>query len=221
MTGSAWDTYARSKRPRPEVNSCGERTWFNWTQFPDHGPGAEVLGVGPGATALELGCGKGGNAAHVARLGVRCIAVDLSGVQVQAARKRWADVDDLEFHQREAVDYLGACDYRFDAVFSVFGALWFTDPAVLLPAIRGRMAPGGVLAFSHRPAFAGCYGCQAAFISSPDAAEPLVVQRWDYEPKVWADMLTETGYVNVQAGVIEAPHGGVGTLLVHGQNPGV
>ena len=77
MTGTrAWDTYARTKGARREVNAAGESTWFNWTQFPDHGPGAEVLSLRPGATVLELGCGKGGNLAHLATLGARAVGVD-------------------------------------------------------------------------------------------------------------------------------------------------
>ena len=91
----AWDTYSRKKPARRGTNAAGEATWFNWTQYPDHGPGAEVIGVGPGASVLELGCGKGGNLAHVAALGARAVGVDLSAAQLDAARERW---DGLELH---------------------------------------------------------------------------------------------------------------------------
>ncbi|MFF7475051.1 hypothetical protein [Streptomyces sp. NPDC008092] len=42
----------------------------------------------------------------------------------------------------------------------MYGAVWFTDPARLLPAVRERLRAGGRLAFSQRPPVDGCYGCQ-------------------------------------------------------------
>ncbi|WP_030892621.1 class I SAM-dependent methyltransferase [Streptomyces sp. NRRL F-5053] len=87
MQTAAWDAYARSRPDRREANAKGETTWFNWTQYPDHGPGSEVLDLpteGNGRV-LDLGCGKGGNAAHLAGSGHRVTGVDLSGVQLSAA----------------------------------------------------------------------------------------------------------------------------------------
>ncbi|MEV7303403.1 hypothetical protein [Streptomyces clavifer] len=78
------------------------------------------------------------------------------------------------------------------AVFSVFGAVRFTDPALLPPEIRRRRRPGGVLAFSQRPPIEGCYGCQASYINRSEEEDPLVVKRWDYEPDRWVELLTGT-----------------------------
>ncbi|MEU2558399.1 methyltransferase domain-containing protein [Streptomyces longispororuber] len=49
----------------------------------------------------------------------------------------------------DAVEYLSCTPTVFDAVYSVWGAVWFTDPDRLLPLIARRLAPGGVLAFAH------------------------------------------------------------------------
>ncbi|MGW5697173.1 class I SAM-dependent methyltransferase [Streptomyces asiaticus] len=84
-------------------------------------------------------------------LGARAVGVDLSMAQLRAAEARWSDTAELELHQADALDFLARCTDTFDAVFSVFGAVWFIDPAGLLPAIRERLRPGGVLAFSQRP----------------------------------------------------------------------
>ncbi|MEU3656958.1 methyltransferase domain-containing protein [Streptomyces sp. NPDC032161] len=81
--GAAWDVYSATKRQRRQTNNRGETTWFNWTQYADHGPGAEVLSLKPGETALDLGCGSGGNAAHLAALGMRAVGVDLSSRQLR------------------------------------------------------------------------------------------------------------------------------------------
>ncbi|MFE2181232.1 class I SAM-dependent methyltransferase [Streptomyces sp. NPDC059455] len=216
LTETAWDTYAQQKPQRRPVNAAGETTWFNWTQYPDHGPGAEILGTGRGSSVLELGCGKGGNLAHVAILGARAVGVDLSPAQLRAADARWADTVELELHQADALDFLARCTDTFDAVFSVFGAVWFTDPARLLPAIRERLRPGGVLAFSQRPPVEGCYGCQASYINRSEDEDPLVVKRWDYEPPRWTQTLHEHGFTEATARVLPAPPGPrkIGTLLV-------
>ncbi|MET9516425.1 methyltransferase domain-containing protein [Streptomyces sp. NPDC002994] len=211
----AWDTYSKQKPERRPTNAAGETTWFNWTQYPDHGPGVEVLGIGPGASVLELGCGKGGNLAHVATQGARAVGVDVSLAQLKAAEARWADIG-LVLHRGDARRFLAESGEHFDAVFSVFGAAWFTDPDELLPAIRKRLRPGGVLAFSQRPAIEGCYGCQASYINRSEDEDPLVVKRWDYEPDRWVDILHEHDFTAATARVLPAPPGRrkIGTLLV-------
>ncbi|MET7622381.1 class I SAM-dependent methyltransferase [Streptomyces sp. NPDC005408] len=212
----AWDTYSKQKPERRPTNAAGNTTWFNWTQYPDHGPGAEVLGIGPAASVLDLGCGKGGNLAHVATLGARAVGIDVSLAQLKAAEARWGDIEGMVLRRGDAVQLLTDTTEDFDAVYSVFGALWFTDPAELLPALRKRLRPGGVLAFSQRPPIEGCYGCQASYINRSVDEDPLVVKRWDYEPERWVEILAEHGFMAASARVLAAPPGPRknGTLLV-------
>ncbi|MFJ9754988.1 class I SAM-dependent methyltransferase [Streptomyces sp. NPDC101149] len=215
-TAIAWDTYSRQRPGRRPTNARGETTWFNWTQYEDHGPGLELLAVSPGAHVLDLGCGKGGNAAHLAARGVRAVGIDVSPVQLRAARERWGELPGLDLRQAEAVAFLEGTGETFDAVYSVYGALWFTDPDRLLLAVRERLRPGGRLVFSQRPAVEGCYGCQASYIPRGPDEDPAVVKRWDYEPAVWESILAEYGYGDVRAQVLPAPPGPrtVGTLVV-------
>ncbi|MFE0654003.1 class I SAM-dependent methyltransferase [Streptomyces sp. NPDC059534] len=88
-----WDKYKRHRgegdRPRPTTRA------FGWTGLADGGPGAEVLGTP--ATALDLGPAEGENAAYLARVGVEVTAVDFSAVQVERARRFWADEPRLTF----------------------------------------------------------------------------------------------------------------------------
>ncbi len=215
-TAIAWDTYAQQRPERRPVNARGETTWFNWTQYEDHGPGAELLGVAAGARVLDLGCGKGGNAAHLAAIGMRAVGIDVSPRQLASAHERWGQAPGLELHRAEAVRFLLEDREGFDAVYSVYGAVWFTDPALLLPAVRERLRPGGRLVFSQRPPVEGCYGCQASYIPRGPDEDPLVVKRWDYEPDAWEHLLAEHGYMDVRASVLAAPAGThrVGTLVV-------
>ncbi|MFF3884001.1 class I SAM-dependent methyltransferase [Streptomyces sp. NPDC001914] len=212
----AWDTYSQQRPDRRLVNARGETTWFNWTQYSDHGPGVELLRAPDGALVLDLGCGRGGNAAHLAAIGMRAVGVDISPRQLEAARARWGDMPDLELLQADALDFLHRPGPLFDAVYSVYGALWFSDPAQMLPAIRDRIRPGGTMVFSQRPPVEGCYGCQASYIPRGDDQDPAVVKRWDYEPDVWVDLLKVHGYTDVLARVLPAPPGPktVGTLIV-------
>ncbi|MCX5272276.1 class I SAM-dependent methyltransferase [Streptomyces virginiae] len=214
---AAWDTYSQSKPQRRQTNARGETTWFNWTQYADHGPGAEVLSVKPGESVLDLGCGSGGNLAHLASTGMRAVGIDLSPAQLTKAHERWPDADGMELHRGDAVSYLSKTYTVFDAVYSVFGAAWFTDPGSLLPQVHAGLKPGGVFALSQRPPVEGCYGCQASYIPRGDAQDPAIVKRWDYEPDIWCALLKEYGFGEATATVIPAPsheQRTIGTLLV-------
>ncbi|OON75379.1 class I SAM-dependent methyltransferase [Streptomyces tsukubensis] len=216
-TTQFWGDYAQTKPSPRETNAAGERTWFNWTQYPEHGPDEEILrrqGFGMPERALELGCGSGRNIAHLATRGVTSVGLDLSDVQISRARVKWGDVERLHFVHTEATEFLRRAEDRFDAVFSIFGGLWFTDPAVLLPLVHERLNAGGVLAFSHAPAIEGCYGPQGAY-KGAFAGDPPILRRWAYTPQMWTGILLNYGFMDVSAVVLSAPHAGdLGTLLV-------
>ncbi|MFD3533536.1 class I SAM-dependent methyltransferase [Streptomyces sp. NPDC058664] len=216
----AWDVWSAARPGRKETNAAGAATWFNWTQWPDHGPDERVLGDVSGARVLDLGCGNGGNLAHLTALGAEAVGVDISPVQVAKARERRPHLD---VRRQTAEEFLAAATHEFTAVCSVFGAAWFTDPTELLPLVRARLASGGVYAFSHNPpALAGCYGPQASQVRPPEKeAEPLYVKRWDYEPGRWTEILQRAGFTDVTAEVLAPPEGKrTGTLLVRGVRGG-
>ncbi|MCK8676180.1 class I SAM-dependent methyltransferase [Streptomyces lichenis] len=218
---AAWDSYARTKPQRRRTNAKGETTWFNWTQHPDHGPGAELLSLPPGGRVVDLGCGSGGNLAHLAELGMCAMGVDLSPAQLAKAGERWSGVRGMELHQGEALDFL-ARQEPLDAIYSVFGAAYFTDPRLTLPAVFDRLKPGGVFVMSQHPAVDGCHGCQASYIPRGPDEDPAIVKRWDYPSETWALTLEQFGFEDVTATVLPAPATGsrrIGTLLVRGVRP--
>jgi SAM-dependent methyltransferase len=196
-----WDQYAQDRTPRRLLNAAGASTWFNWTQYPDHGPGLEVLDLRPGARVLDLDCGKGGNLAHVWAQGYHGVGVDTSALQIAHAKTRWAD---LKVVHGDALAYLEEGDEQFDAMYSVFGALWFIDPDRMLPAVRRRLR--GTLAFSW---------------SHMNAA--TAVARWDLGSEEWAERLTKHGFGYVEHRVIERPAStdhGYPTFLVRARAAG-
>ncbi|MFG2503640.1 class I SAM-dependent methyltransferase [Streptomyces sp. NPDC048441] len=219
---TAWNQYSGQRPERRPTNARGETTWFNWTQYPDHGPGVEVLGLQPGSRVLDLGCGKGGNIAHLATLGMTAVGVDVSPVQLRAARGRWGAVPGLSLERADAVTYLSQNAKGFDAAYSVYGAAWFTNPDDLIPLVFKALRPGGVLAFSQRPPVEGCYDCQASYIPRGDDEDPLVVRRWDYPEDEWRRRLLDYGFTTVQARTVEAPAGRrrTGTLMVRAERAG-
>lgn len=144
-----WDTYAAGIKG--DVFDGGPV--FRWTQYADHGPGPELLGTP--TSALEVGCGTGRAMATLAAQGVKVTGVDLSPVMVEKASERWGP-SGVQIHCAEVLDYLSGTDETWDAVYSVFGAVWFTDPLKLFPLIAARLNPGGLLAFFATPSHPRC-----------------------------------------------------------------
>ncbi|WP_030380379.1 MULTISPECIES: class I SAM-dependent methyltransferase [unclassified Streptomyces] len=199
----SWDRYAVASKPRRAVNATGDTTWLNWTQYADHGPNESVLGPMTGRRVLELGSGSGSNLAHLVTLGATGQGVDIAPAREAVARERWGHLPGLEFRTAEATAFLSETDKTFDVVLSIFGAVWFVDPDTLLPLIHSRMAPGGILAFSHLP--------PAGQGPMPAAAGP----RHDRTPYEWERILTGHGFSDVRVSLIDPPESrAVGTMLV-------
>ncbi|MFD7237744.1 class I SAM-dependent methyltransferase [Streptomyces syringium] len=207
-----WDRYASGAVSKIGSTADSIEKGFGWTQYDRHGPSEELL-CQPD-TALELGCGSGNDVAYLARKGIEATGLDLSPRQIQFARERWSEVVGARFLLREAVDYLTETNETFDAIYSVWGAFWFTDPRRLLPAIRQRLSPQGVLVFSQAPAVEGCYGAQGMYGNGFNG-KILPVQRWAYSEDMWRGILTHYGFLSVEARVLEAPDPeNLGTLIV-------
>ncbi|OXM50287.1 SAM-dependent methyltransferase [Amycolatopsis thailandensis] len=210
MTAAYWDRYAtRTAAPDHDDHSVPA---LGWTQYPGHGPGAELLGD-PHST-LELGCGRGDAVASLAGQGVDATGVDVSAVHCEQARHRYGTIAGARFEHTDVLEYLAAADRAWDAIYSIWGALWFLDPAVLLPLIHEHLTPGGRLVFSHAPPVPSAYGRQGMY-GAAFTAEPVWIYRWSYEPDMWAELLRSNGFDHIRARVEPAPEPGhLGTLIV-------
>ncbi|WP_393075379.1 class I SAM-dependent methyltransferase [Streptomyces sp. LN704] len=200
-----WDTYAESAfKPEAEPSFC-------WTQYAGHGPGAELLG--DPESALEIGCGTGRALAHLAQQGVKASGVDLSPRMVERAGEKWAPLG-VRIEQGEILDWLDTDEGQYGAVYSIFGAAWFTDPSRLFPLVRERLVPGGVFVFSQPPAIPGAYGPQGMY-KGGFAGKAMFTYRYSYRPAVWERLLTRAGFGTAKAEVLGAPEPGhIGTLIV-------
>ncbi|MFE7122470.1 class I SAM-dependent methyltransferase, partial [Streptomyces sp. NPDC057654] len=211
-----WDTYrpyrGDGEQPRPAADV------FAWTQYEGHGPGAELLGSP--RTALELGSAEGKEAAYLAQQhGVDVTALDFSAMQTARARNWWQDIPGLRFVESEACTHLASTTASYDAIFSIWGAVWFTDPDQLVPLIARRLNPGGTFAFSQAEPIEGYYGPDPMY-GNGLAGRKVVVVRWAYSPEWWTDLLKRHGFTDIDARILPAPDPqDVGTLMVRAHRP--
>ncbi|WP_432023206.1 class I SAM-dependent methyltransferase [Streptomyces parvus] len=165
---------------------------MEWGTCPGVGPGAEVLGRSlRGRRVLELGCGQGQNAAHLAsRHRAQVTAVDLVDLQIQGARDRYGEIPGLTLLASDAMRFLQHTAVVFDSVYSVFGAVGLVDPRPLLAAVARRLRPHGILGFSvphpGRPGSGPTGGPQPRHgtIRLPDGSRRPVA-RWELSAAEW------------------------------------
>jgi SAM-dependent methyltransferase len=205
-----WDHYASGVSAVEREKALKHA--FGWTQYEGHGPGDELLG--DPLTTLELGCGRGDAVAALALKGVDATGIDISQAQCERARQEWGTIPGVHFEHGDVTEYLAAADRRWDAIYSIWGALWFTDPEVLLPLVRERLEPEGRLVFSHAPAVPGSYGIQGMYGNGFNGRQ-VWIYRWAYEPDTWTTILNRHGFTNISARLHPAPDSDhVGTLIV-------
>lgn len=210
-----WDRYAQGVAPQQDAEALADA--FGWTQYPHHGPGVELLDAA--GSTLELGCGRGNAVAALAHQGVKATGVDLSTVQIDQARQRWEPLG-AQFVHADAVEFLTGAVQRWEAIYSIWGAAWFTDPDVLFPLVHERLEPGGRFVFSCAPAVPGSYGVQGMY-GAGFTGRQVWVYRWAYETGAWEDILTRHGFTQVQVWEEPAPETDhVGTVMGIAHRPG-
>ncbi|MEU1023739.1 class I SAM-dependent methyltransferase [Streptomyces sp. NPDC005904] len=201
-----WDAFAESTKNKVFESDPA----FCWTQYSGYGPGPELLGTP--TTALEIGCGTGRALAYLAQRGVKVTGLDLSPVMVAHTAERWGPLG-AQLVCGEVLDHLRKSTETYDAIYSIFGAVWFTDPAKLLPLVAQRLAPGGVFAFSHPPAIPGAYGPQGMY-KGGFAGKAMYTYRYGYTPRRWTGFLRKAGFADPDVQILDAPTPGhIGTLI--------
>ncbi|MGA5810045.1 class I SAM-dependent methyltransferase [Streptomyces cellulosae] len=209
-----WDRYKPDRDERPPAPAPPA---FGWTQYEGHGPGAELLGRP--RTALELGAAECREASWLAHQGVRVTALDLSPVQVERARRWWKDVPALRIEEGDACSFLRRVGQTYDAIYSIWGAVWFTDPDELFPLVAERLSPGGAFVFSHGETPGHLSGRQPMHGMGPEGRE-MTVDRWCHPPEKWAGLARAHGFIDVRARCLPAPNGqGLGTIIVEARRP--
>ncbi|MGV9688732.1 class I SAM-dependent methyltransferase [Streptomyces sp. NPDC003444] len=224
-TTDLWHHYGRDRAERDHAVPDS----FRWSWSQEDGPGPEVLGELRGATLADLGAGAARHAAHLAvhHAPVRVDAVDASPAQHAMATALYGPLAPrLRLVHRDVVTHLRANPGAYDVLYSVFGALDFTDPRELLPAAASALRPGGRLVFSTLAHYLSGAPARpdvtAADIPARDPdGESATLRRWVLREHVWTGVLGEAGFTAIR--VEELPAGGGGraaaALLVTAERP--
>jgi SAM-dependent methyltransferase len=122
------------------------------TFAPIHDRVVDALEVEPGMRLLDVACGTGGVALRAARLGAEVVGIDISADQVAKARgAARAEGLDIRFDEGDCQE-LPYADAEFDAVVSVFGAIFAPDQERAADELARVCRPAGRLALTAWPA---------------------------------------------------------------------
>ncbi|MET7639807.1 class I SAM-dependent methyltransferase [Streptomyces sp. NPDC005438] len=225
-TTDLWHHYGRTRAGRDRSVPAA----FHWTWSQDGGPGPEVLGDLRGRVVGDLGAGAARHAAYLATRHQpdRVVAVDASPAQCAMAGDLYGrHTPRLRVLRSDAVEHLHASPDTYDVLYSVFGAVDFTDPRKLLPAANAALRPRGRLVFStlahHLTGTPARWDVVASEIPArtPDR-EPAVLRRWVLQQPLWTELLDRAGFVDADVVVLppvaEGPRA-ASTLLVTAFRP--
>ena len=103
-----------------------------------------VAGVSAGQVAADIGAGTGFVAEGLVQRGLHVICVDQSEAMLRELRKKFADVENVEYRLGDA-ESLPILDTRLDAVFANMYLHHVEDPAKAIGEMRRTLKPGGRL----------------------------------------------------------------------------
>ncbi|MET9774661.1 class I SAM-dependent methyltransferase [Streptomyces sp. NPDC006367] len=219
-TADLWHHYGRTRHATDRAVPGR----FSWSWGQDSGPGAEALGDLTGRRVGDLGAGAARHAAHLAvhHRPARVVAVDASPAQHAMAGDLYGHLTPrLRLVRSDAVRHLQAAAGTYDVLYSVFGAVDFTEPRRLLPAAAAALRPGGRLVFSTLAHHLGGAPAHADVrhtgigARTPDG-EAAGMRRWVLREQVWSKLLDEAGFTRISTGTLPGGTGprAAGTLLV-------
>jgi len=103
----------------------------------------------PGTRVLDVACGTGNTAIPAARAGAKVTGVDIASNLLQQARARAAEEKlEAEFHEGDA-EKLAFTDGSFDAVVTMFGAMFAPRPQLVAAELVRVCRPGGTIAMAN------------------------------------------------------------------------
>jgi 2-polyprenyl-3-methyl-5-hydroxy-6-metoxy-1,4-benzoquinol methylase len=144
----------------------------------------ESLPLSAGMTMLDVACGTGNLAIPAAQLGCVVTGVDIAPNLIEQARERaTAEGLTITFDEGDA-EQLPYPDASFDAVVTMFGAMFAPRPDIVASELARVLKPGGLLAMANwNPAsFSGkMFKVNSAHVPPPVGIAP---------PVLWGDDAT-------------------------------
>ncbi|WP_050502487.1 class I SAM-dependent methyltransferase [Streptomyces monomycini] len=220
VNARAWNHIAAQGAPEgTEPGQVPER--IEWTCWPGRGPRNGFLGDLTGLRVAELGCGTGEHTAYAAAHGARlAIGVDVAAQRIDTARALFGHLPALAWRVGDAAQVLAGLPH-LDVCFSIYGALWYADPAQLLPVTANRLRPGGLLAFSvNAPRPRELPGRRVDNLTLADGAR-LPVVHYAYDAVTWCRLLDGNGFADTEVLPVEGPEGSpYRTLVIRARRTG-
>jgi len=107
------------------------------------------LNISPGARVLDVACGTGNTSLPLARGGAQVTGVDIATNLLEQARARAAaEALDITFEEGDA-EQLPYPDASFDAVVTMFGAMFAPRHELVTAEFARVLKPGGLLAMGN------------------------------------------------------------------------
>jgi len=107
------------------------------------------LGLKPGMKVLDVACGTGNLSLPAARLGATVTGVDIApNLLEQAGAKAAAEGLDIKFDEGDA-EALPYEDASFDAVVTMYGAMFAPRPDLVAAELKRVCKPGGFIAMAN------------------------------------------------------------------------
>ncbi|MBL8349765.1 MAG: methyltransferase domain-containing protein [Burkholderiaceae bacterium] len=161
---------------------AARQQWLDTMTLPFGQAALDAAGARPGERVLDIGCGCGSTTLMLARqvgAGGEVLGVDVSQPMLEVARRQAAETGlPVSFVEADAAD--AALPGGRDLLHSRFGLMFFNDPAAALRHLRGRLRPGGRIAFvcwrtprDNPWAMAPLMAARQALGITPAAADPL------------------------------------------------
>jgi SAM-dependent methyltransferase len=225
-TQDLWHHYGRARAGSDRA--VPETFYWNWTQ--DAGPGPELLGDLTGRWVADLGAGAARHAAHLAVVHrpACVIAGDASPAHHAMATDLYGHLAPrLRLVPSDVLSHLHAMRAAYDVLYSVFGAVDFTDPRQLLPTAAAALRPGGRLVFATLAHYLSGAPAQSDAVPAdipartPDGEE-TTMRRWVLQEHAWNKLLDEAGFTLITTDVLPATTDGprtADTLLVSAYRP--
>jgi SAM-dependent methyltransferase len=169
----------------------------------------ERVGIAPGKSCLDVGCGGGDVTLEIARLvgpSGRVVGLDADATKVTLARNEAAEAKlaNVEFKEGEVGQNEAAAS--FDFVYARFLLTHLRDPAAAARWMRGLVRPGGVLVVEDIDCTGHfCHPDHAAFRRYVDLYTK-VVQKRGADPNIGPrlpELLFDAGCENVQMNVVQ------------------
>lgn len=141
----------------------------------------ERLGLQPDTQVLDVACGDGNTALPAALAGTAVTGIDIASYLVEKARERAREAGvqaKFEVGDAEALPYE---DASFDAVITMFGAMFAPRPDVTSAELLRVCRPGGMIAMANwtREGFIGQMFARTGKYVSPPTGMP--------SPLLWGD----------------------------------